>query len=270
VPEKYVQVDGIATFVRHVGATTLPERPPDLSQGETVVCMHCAGGNSALFTDVLERLGKAHSPLAFDFPGHARSGGLDSLGSVARMSEHALALCAKLAIERSVWLGTSLGGAVALENALRAPERTRALVLVASAVRFTVPDAFLERLRLITEGKARREFNRAEYSPSASPDVLRRGFMEDLKTDPRVVHENAQAARDFDRERDLARVTSPTLVVVGEDDADPDSAAQAELLASRIPGARKVVIPKCGHRAALEQPEALADMVLEFLGGLPR
>jgi pimeloyl-ACP methyl ester carboxylesterase len=73
VPEKYVQVEGIATFVRHVGPTTLPEKPPDLSRGETVVCMHGAGGNSGLFTDVLERLGKTHSPIAFDFPGHARS-----------------------------------------------------------------------------------------------------------------------------------------------------------------------------------------------------
>jgi pimeloyl-ACP methyl ester carboxylesterase len=47
-------------------------------------------------------------------------------------------------------------------------------------------------------------------------------------------------------------------------------AAQAELLATRIPRARKVVIPKCGHRASLEQPEALANAVLEFLAELPR
>lgn len=270
MPEKYVQVDGIATFVRHVGATTLPEKPPDLSRGETVVCLHGAGGNSGVFSDLLERLGAAHSPLAFDFPGHARSGGLDSLGSIPRLAAHAQSLLGKLGVQRSVWLGSSLGGMVALEAALTSASSVRALVLVGAAARFAIPDESLERMRLITEGKARREFSRAEYSPSASPDVMRRGFMEDLKTDPRVVYGNLLAAREFDRERDLGRVTCPTLVVVGEDDLDPETSAQTELLASRIPRARKVVIPKCGHRASIEQPEALANAVLDFLAELPR
>ena len=36
MPEKYAYVDGVATFVQHVGPTTLPGRPPDLSRGETI------------------------------------------------------------------------------------------------------------------------------------------------------------------------------------------------------------------------------------------
>ena len=267
MPEKYVQVDGIATFVRHVGPTTLPEAPPDLSRGETVVCLHCAAGNSGIFTELLDRVGAAHSPLAFDRPGHARSGGLDALESVARMSQFTLALCDRLGIRRGVWLGTSLGGAVALETALAAPERTRALVLLGSGARTAVSEQLVEHVRLITEGKARREFVRTAYSPAASPDVMRRGFMEDLKTDPRALYGNVLAMRGFDRERELERVACPTLVVVGEDDADK---AAAELVASRVPRARKVVIPKCGQRASLEQPEALASAVLEFLAELPR
>ncbi|HKC51094.1 MAG TPA: alpha/beta hydrolase [Myxococcota bacterium] len=268
MPEKYVQVDGIATFVRHVGPTTLPEAPPDLSRGETVVCMHGAGGNSGLFTDVLERLGKAHSPLAFDFPGHARSGSLDNLGSISRIGAHARALLGKLGVQRCVLLGGSMGGMVALETALAAPRLVRALVLVASGARLAVSDEVLEKQRLITEGKARREFNRADYPASATPEMLRRGFMEDLKTDPRVAYQNMLAVRAFDRESDLARVACPTLVVVGEEDTE--TRASSELLATRIPGARKVVIPECGHRVALVAPEALAEAVLEFLASLPR
>ncbi|MFI5315475.1 MAG: alpha/beta fold hydrolase [Myxococcota bacterium] len=268
MPEKYVQVDGIATFLRHVGPTTLPERPPDLSRGETIACMHGAGGNSGLFSDLLERLGAEHSPLAFDFPGHARSGSLDSLGSIARIAAHARALLGKLGIERSVLLGGSMGGMVALETALTAPASVRALVLVATGARLPVADDLLERQRLVTEGKTRREFNRADYPASATPEMLRRGFMEDLKTDPRVAYQNLLAVRDFDRERDLPRVACPALVVVGEE--DQETAGSSELLATRIPGARKVVIPKCGHRVALVAPEALASAVVEFLAGLPR
>ena len=268
MPEKYVHVDGIATFVRHVGPTTLPEKPPDLSRGETVVCLHCATGNSALFGDLLERLGERHSPLAFDLPGHARSGSLDALGSVARASAHTRALLEKLGVERCVLLGEMLGGMVALEAALSAPELVRGLVLVSAAARAALSDAQLENLRLVTEGKARREFDRALYPASATPDVMRRGFMEDLRTDPRVVYQNALALREFDRERDLGRIACPTLVVVGEDDAE--TRAAAELLAAKIPRARLVAIPKSARRVSLVAPESLAAAVLAFLAELPR
>lgn len=268
MPEKYVHVDGIATFLRHTGATTLPEAPPDLSRGDTIVCLHGAGGNSGLFSEVLERLAKEHSPLALDFPGHARSGSLDSLGSVARISAHLRGVLAALRIPRCVLLGASMGGMVALETALAAPELVRALVLVATGARIPVTPEYLERWRLISEGKARREFDRRDYPASAPPDMMRRGFMEDLKTDPRVVYQNAQAVRDFDREAELRRVACPTLVVVGEE--DEEARGPSELLASRIPGALKRVLPKCGHRVSLVAPEALSDAVLEFLREVPR
>jgi len=268
VPQKYVRVDGVATFVHHVGPTTLPERPPVLARGETLVALHGAGGNGALFADLLARLEAEHSPLAFDRPGHARSGGLDSLPSVAAMSEFTRAFCAALRIEICVLLGASLGGCIALETALAAPELVRALVLVGAGARCEVSDAKLEKLGLVAQGKARREFNRADYSAHASPDVMRRGFMEDLKTDPRVVYGNALALRDWSRVADLGRISCPTLVVVGEDDTEMRE--EADRLARGIGGARKLVVPKCGHGVAREQPEALADAVRAFLAELPR
>jgi len=268
VPEKYVHVDGIATFVRHVGATTLPEKPPVLSRGETVVCLHCAKWNSALFVDLLERLGQAHSPLAYDRPGHARSGSLDSLGSIDKMSAHMRGLLDSFGVSKGVLLGASMGGMVALETALAAPERVRALVLVATTARPRVTDAWLERLQLITEGKARREFGRGDLAPTTPPEVLRRAFMEEIKTDPRVLYGNTLAVRDFAREDDLARVRCPTLIIVGEEDEECGPAS--EVMAARIPNARKVVLPQTGHNQPIVQPEILADHVLGFLAELPR
>ena len=268
MPEKYVHVDGIATFVRHVGRTTLPERPPDLSQGETVLCLHGASGNSGLFVDLLERLGKAHSPLACDFPGHARSGSLDALGSIAALSRHVRGLLDALEVASCVLLGGYMGGMVALETALEAPGRVRALVLIGTGARLAVSAESIEKLRRVAEGKARRDFDRSVYPASTPPELLRRAFMEEIKTDPRVVHQNALAVRDFDRERELARVACPTLVVVGEEDRE--TRAASDTLAARIPRARQVVIPKCAQRLALVAPEALAEAVLGFLAELPR
>ncbi len=184
------------------------------------------------------------------------------------MSAHLRGLLAKLGVRRAVLLGESMGGMVALETALAAPELVRALVLIGTGARVPVGDAQIEKLRLITEGKARRDFDRSMYGASATPDHMRRGFVEDLKTDPRVVHQNALAVRDFDRERDLARVACPTLVVVGEESTHLEPAA--DVLAQGIPGARRAVIPKCGGRVPLVQPDALAGAVSAFLAELPR
>jgi 3-oxoadipate enol-lactonase len=268
VPHKYAHVDGVATFVEHVGPTTLPGRPPRLDRGETIVCLHGTGGNCGKFSELLKLLEPAHSPLAFDRPGHARSGGIDALPSIAAQSEFTRKLLAGWGIDRCVLLGASCGGCIAIETALAAPELVRALVLVASGARVEVSDAWLEQQRRITEGKAQRAFERSAFSPAATPEVMRRSFMEDLKTDPRTVYGNGLALRDWSREADLGRIACPTLIVVGEHDAE--TLPYADVLAQGIRGAKKVVLEKCGHAATCEQPQALAQAVLAFLAELPR
>jgi pimeloyl-ACP methyl ester carboxylesterase len=267
VPQKYFTIDGIATFVHHTGPTTLPEVVPDLSRGESLLCLHGAGGNGAVFNGFMESLSDAHSPLAFDQPGHGRSGSLDSLGSVPRMSAFTGALQAKLGIERAVLLGHSMGGAVALQRALDEPGSVRALVLVGSGAHFSIPDEFVEFTRRITEGKERRQFQREAYSPATPPEIMRRGFMEDMKTDPRATYGDVLAVREFDVTQRLADIAAPTLVIVGDSEMD-FMREQADQLAERIPNARRIEIAKAGHMLPLEQPEAMAEAVASFLGEL--
>ena len=267
MPCKYFSIDGVATFVHHTGSTTLPDVPPDLSRGETVVCLHGAGGNGGQFLDVLAGLAAEHSPLAFDQPAHGRSAGLDSLGSIERMAGFARALLGKLGIERPVLLGHSLGGAVALQCALAATPPVRALVLVGAVVRNPVPDEYLEFARRLSEGKERRRFLREGYAAATPPEILRRGFMEDMKTDPRATYGDLLAAQACDLSDALSGLEVPTLVVVGEEEAAP-IVAQADLLVERVGGARKVTIPKAGHMVPIEQPDALCGAVAGFLRGL--
>jgi pimeloyl-ACP methyl ester carboxylesterase len=268
VPEKYVTVDGVATHLLHLGRTTLPDVPPDTSRGETVLCLHGSGGGAATFAPLLERLAAAHSPLAFSQPGHARSAGLDSLGSVERMAAFTHALVAKLGLRPPVLVGNSMGGAVALEHALAWPDQTRALVLLGSAARFAMlPDEIVRDTRRVVEGKARRRFDRSAYSPTTPDELVMRGWAEDAKTDPRVVLGDLLAVRAWDALPRLGAVAVPALVVVGEDEYPP-LREQAEVLASGIPRARKVVIPRAGHMAHFEQPEAVAEAIAGFLAEL--
>ena len=62
----------------------------------------------------------------------------------------------------------------------------------------------------------------------------------------------------------LAEIRVPTLVLVGEEDAITPP-AEAEAMASEIHGSQLVVVPRAGHLASLEQPEAVNAAVSSFL-----
>lgn len=267
MPHKYVLVDGMATYLHHRGPSTLPGVTPDLSKGEIVVCLHGAGSNGNVFAKLLDRLAERHSPLAFDMPAHGRSAGLDSLGSVERMAAFTFALCDKLGLRPPVLLGHSLGGAVALRCALERPERVRGLVLVSTGAYLGPNTAGIERLKRVTNGKAPREFAREAYSPQTPPEVLRQGFMEDLKTDPRARYGDLLAAAAWDVRPRLAEIAVPTLVVSGSDE-QPPGVEQARELSSGIRAAQAQRIDGAAHMLPLEQPDALADATLAFLGRL--
>src|SRR5690606_35993094 len=83
----------------------------------------------------------------------------------------------------------------------------------------------------------------------------------------------ARAARGMLTQRDsrvidsLPGIRVPAIVIVGANDT-PFLAA-TDYMASRIPNARKVVIPDAGHASNIDQPEAFNGALLEFLGTLP-
>jgi len=267
VAHKYSRIDGVATFLHHRGPTTLPEVVPDRGQGERILCLHGAGGNGAVFDPLLDLLGERHEPLAFDQPGHGRSGSFDSLGSIDRMAAFTRALWEKLALRAPVLLGHSMGGAVALQLALDHPDEVRGLVLVGAGARFDDTEEGAEFVRKVSEGKARRRFEKEIYSPQTAPEIMQRGFLESLKTDPRALYGDMLAIGDCDLVSRLGDIVAPTLVVVGEDEV-PRMREQAELLTASIPGAQRVDVPAAGHQIHLEQPAAVAAAIEDFLGGL--
>jgi pimeloyl-ACP methyl ester carboxylesterase len=183
-----------------------------------------------------------------------------------------------LEVERAVVVGCSLGGRVAVELALAAPERVRALVLVGSGLaghRFAEP-ALLE-LWDRSEGALERgdheEAARVEIDtwvvgvgrgPEAVDPEVRRRVREMLLA--AYAHGIADLEEpDPPAATRLGEVAVPTLVVVGEHDR-PDIHAMAAALAGGIAGAEQVVMAGTGHLPNMEQPAAFNQVVLEFLG----
>lgn len=267
MPHKYFQIDGTATFVHHTGPSTPPDARPVCDLGETVLCLHGAGECLAYFDAVIEALHPSHRLIAFDQPGHGRSGQLDSLGAIDRMADFTMALCDKLGLEGLVLFGHDMGAAVALRCALEQPGLVRALVLCAAGDRFDLQETAIEQARRVSEGKERRPFDPGAFSKKTPPDVMKRAFMLGMRTDPRATYGDLLACRDWADASRLAEISQPALVIHGEDD-HAWLRLRAGALEEALPSARLDVVASAGHQILLEAPDALATALGTFLGDL--
>lgn len=182
------------------------------------------------------------------------------------MADFAAAVLKSVAADRPVVvMGHGMGGNVALQLALEHREIVRSIVVANCAARYACGDELIERARLVSVGRARREFDIKAFAEGCDQRIIRSGFMDTLKTDPRVIYPNLMAMRDWTGGERLAEIDTPTLVCVGEGD-QPGTRAETERMASEIPGAQLRVLSDAAHMLPTEQPQALASAVSEFNG----
>jgi 3-oxoadipate enol-lactonase len=183
-----------------------------------------------------------------------------------------------LRLERAVVVGCSLGGRAAVDLALAAPDRVRALVLVGPGLaghRFEEP-ALLElwdRSETALERGDHLEAARVEVDtwvvgPGRDPEAVDPELRRKVRDMLLVAYAHGEAdleEPDPPAAGRLAEIAVPTLVVVGEHDR-PDIHAVADALAAGIPGADRVVLAGTAHLPSMERPEEFNRVVLEFLG----
>ncbi len=197
--------------------------------------------------------------------------------SAAEMAGDALALLDRLGIAEASVAGHSLGGMVALEMALAAPGRVRALVLAATGARPHPLTLFcLEVAGTLWEsGCAPETLVRtfltwtASGAVLASPERVRSAVEEQLR--PRVPQPlpawraQAAAVTTFDVRGRLPEIGCPALVIAGDEDCLLPVAVSREL-AEGIPGARFEALPGAGHNGIAEDPAGFCRMLERFLG----
>lgn len=270
MPTKYTEVKGYATYYYYRGATTLPDVLPDFSRGRKILFVHGAGSNGHTWHRQGEAIGEKQSAIALDLPGHGRSAGVEGMRTVRDYADFIAAFLDALKIESAVILGHSMGGAIAMELALRHGARVDALILSCTAAKFNISTERIEALRAITMGRAPQAFNTDGYSPKTVKenfDVVREGWMEQIKTDPRVRYTDIVACSQVDLRADIAKIDKPTLVIAGADDQGT-TPADAELIAGKIRGAKVKIIADAGHFIPRERPAEYNAAIEEFVAQL--
>lgn len=211
--------------------------------------------------------------LSFDAPGSGNGPPLAGRVEVREMAEQVLGLLDQLGLESVPLVGRSLGGMLAQELALLAPERVSRLVLVSTTGR---SDAHLREVfslwaRMAELGIPAQIRHRSSLlwclgrQALEHDDRVRSYLAARSGADrPRDYALQAHAAARHDALDRLRELRVPTLVVSGSDDRlTPPT--HAETLAKTIPGARLMTIPGAGHLPYLETPRSFAEGVLAFL-----
>jgi 3-oxoadipate enol-lactonase len=265
-----IELDGTSLYYEDTGPG---------STGETIVFSHGLLWGTELFAPQIAALRARYRCVAWDHRGQGRSG-----------PDHRNCIGMELVWQDAVrvlqtvvggpvhFCGLSMGGFVAMRMAARRPDLVRSLMLLETSSD-PEPIENVGRYRLLT--KMTRLLGPKILKNKVAPIMLGKAIL----TDPARRAELATFVDLMARRRDiwravngvvdragihdeLARITAPTLVVVGEEDvATPRP--KAERIAGAIRGATLVTIPRAGHSSTVEEPALVTAAIEQFLQALP-
>lgn len=247
-------------------------------EGPAVLFLHAFPLGLFMWDAQAEALRSAYRVVRFDDRGFGGSPPGDSLLTMERIADDAAALLDHLGLPRAVVVGCSMGGYAAMAMVRRHPDRLRGLVLQDTRAGADSEEARKNRA-LLAEQTLREGATAAlsaflpkllgDTTKSERPQVVERIRERILATSPRGIANalHGLAAR-ADSLSTLREIRVPTLVVCGAEDVITP-VAEAEALERAIHASRLAVIPRAGHLANLENPEAYNSVLTDFLSRLP-
>ncbi|GAC1323774.1 MAG: alpha/beta hydrolase [Chloroflexota bacterium] len=260
-----VHVNGVTLYYEEQGA------------GPNLVLIEGLGYHTWMWYRQLPIFKRYFRTLIYDNRGVGRSDKPPGPYNHAQNADDLAALLTYLEWDTAHVLGVSMGGFIALQFALRYPERLNKLVLVATgfggknmvqvppeAMRALIPDPEQSPEQRIRTGMpiafGNRQWIRENH---AEFEQIIQWRLEHPQPVAAAVAQ-AQAGLSFDVEGRLSEIAAPTLVLAGSEDRVVPP-RNAELLAEKIQNARLGMMPDAGHLVFIEQAERFNAAVLQFL-----
>ena len=220
----------------------------DVGRGKPLILLHGNGEDSSYFKAQLPELSRFYRVIAVDSRGHGQSeSGTHGL-SFSLMAEDLKTVLDALGIGKAFILGFSDGGNLAIKFALTYPEYVDKLILNGANIEMFRGIKPSIQLPLYPVYGLLSVLGRHSSRAAHRRDVL--GLM---------VHPYGVKMED------LARITAPTLLIVGEHDMIREK--QTREIAARIPDCRVEIFRDGDHFVAARQPARFNRTVIEFLMG---
>jgi pimeloyl-ACP methyl ester carboxylesterase len=226
-----------------------------------LVFIHGAGSSSLSFYYQLRHF---RNSKAIDLPGHPAGKPCTSIDAYV---EWVRGFNTARRYKDIVLCGHSMGGAIALQYALRYPDELKAIILMGTGARLRVHPDFIQRCEDPgADNSYWLEGHKAYYHKVASdiyPVLVQRA----QEIGPAVELNDLRACDHFDIMDQVKDVRVPTQVLCGSEDA-LTPVKYSEYLAQHIRGARQRVIPKGTHFVQLEKYQQVNEAIEGFLASL--
>jgi pimeloyl-ACP methyl ester carboxylesterase len=236
-----------------------------------VVLLHDGLLHSVTWDAVWKPLCGRYHTVRYDRRGYGRS---EAPKTSFTPSEDLYALLTHLKIEHAVVVGSSSGGALAIDFALAHPEMVDGLFLIGPVVDgMEVTPAFTGRREKNMAPLTNGDTKAAAENWSKDPYLIGEGHEGARKRVYDVLSENPQNLKytgEFETRNSqpsnsrLGEIHAPTSIVVGEFDIS-DVHAHAGAIEAGIPGAERDIIINSGHLVQLEQPDVLMEKMVPFI-----
>ena len=245
------------------------------AQAPMLTLSHSLAADLTMWEPQLPALTAKYRVLNYDTRGHGKTDAPADGYTLDQLADDALALLSALGIQKTHWMGLSMGGMIGQTLALKAPEVFASLSLCDTSSRVPAEARPLWQERIKTAETHGME-------PLVQP-TLERWFTERFrKGQPDVIDAVAKMIRStpaagyagcchaiaaLDLTDKIGAIKIPTAVIVGEDDPGTPVAA-SRVMHERIAGSRLDILPKAAHLANMEQPEAFNRALATFLASV--
>ena len=246
----------------------------DTGVGRPVVLIHGYPFNRSLWNEQVAALSNSYRIITPDLRGFGESDSSPGPATMNRMAKDVAQLLDHLEITRAVIGGLSMGGYVALAFYKQFPSRVHALILADTRAQADTEEGKQTRAQQAEKALSEGMAGIADAmlpklltpeTVSKRPEIVKRVRDMMLRTKPEgTASALLGMAEREDQTKLLPRITSPTLIMVGADDAITP-VADSEKMHNAIAGSRLVVLENAGHVSNLERTGEFNEALLNFL-----
>jgi len=242
--------------------------------GPPVVLLHPFPCNHEFWNPAAAAFESNYRLILPDLRGHGDSGIGEGPALMQKYASDIARVLDAAGIGRAVFIGCSIGGYILFEFWRRFRARVTALAICDSRPQADNAEARANRLNAaaaVLEQGTEQFLDTmipklmGRTTVATRPDLVEgaRAMMRKMSAEDISLVQQGMAARP-DSVADLKSINVPTLIVTGEEDV-LSTVADSELMRQNIAGSQLKVIPKAGHYAPWEQPEAVGKVLRQFL-----
>jgi len=241
-------------------------------KGPWIILSHPVSANMEIWEPQINALAEKFSVLQYDIRGHGDTEATRGPYPMVQLADDAAHLLAYLGIEKTHWIGTSLGGMIGQAFAIQYPDKVDRIVLANTTCQAAAnanalwgeraSQAEMHGMVSQIESTVSRWFTKSFIQNN--PKVIQK--IEDMIRTTSVVgyRGTSNALINFDLTSQLNKIKSSVLVIAGEYD-QATAISMSEKIVSLLPNAKLLVIKNAAHISSAEQWEFFNKEVIHFL-----